>query len=719
MEQKTKAAIDELRADIGSNEVLLRKAIRVIKKAKSKGIDRNEVVAFLKEQGFTDADINAAFDSYQSRTDTVELQEGTAPLSDNERGLADVINYGSLSDADHDHSKPQHHVADSGYFEWKDVNVTIQGKHILHGISGRVHSGQLLGILGGSGAGKTTLLNSISGRLLSKRASTVRNSVCCLQRCKDRGIQVTGSVAYKGSEYKLGHSDSIKYISAYVMQHDIMCPTATASETLRFSSKLRSTKSVEEQQEIIEHVIQSLKLDDCKDTRIGNEAIRGMSGGEKKRTSVGMELVVEPELIFLDEPTSGLDSFTALKTLEILKNLTAKENKQVVATVHQPSSEIFDMIDILVLLAKGNVVYFGAADKVVDYFASIGYRCPQYTNIADFVVNRVQENSAFFIEEWKKHEKRYIDLDFNGYDTLKPKKKQAASFCAQFAAVLHREFQILARDPRPSKIRLLQTCVFALIVGLLYWDLPYTAEGLRDRFGAVFFLAINSSMTGLISTIIVFPEQRLLFERERDGNMYYTTTWLMAKGLVAIPEQALFTLIYVLIVYWMVGFDSPFHSLYLSILLCVISTGSFGMIIGCFAANASESMQMMPMAFIPFILFSNFLVSLDQIPAFIRWPQWFNPFKYLIDALTITEFESQLHDYQCFATQTCQQDCLYRYNGDAFLQQIDAGFASTWGLDQFIDTYQQSVYVDWALLFVLVVGFRFITWLILVRRNGL
>ena len=113
-------------------------------------------------------------------------------------------------------------------------------------------------------------------------------------------IQVTGSVAYKGSEYTLGSSDNIKYISAYVMQSDIMCATATGEEALYFSSRLRSEKSKEEQDEIIEHVIKSLKLDACRETRVGNDAIRGMSGGEKKRTSVGLELVTEPELIFLD-----------------------------------------------------------------------------------------------------------------------------------------------------------------------------------------------------------------------------------------------------------------------------------------------------------------------------------------------------------------------------------------------------------------------------------
>ena len=177
--------------------------------------------------------------------------------------------------------------------------VTINGKQILHNISGRVGSGQLLGILGGSGAGKTTLLNAISGRILSSRPSSISQLFCCDQ-VKQKGTQVTGSVGYKQQRFELGESDEIKYISAYVMQNDIMCPTATGREALLFSSKLRSKQSKEKQLKIIDSVATSLKLTDCQNTHVGNDAIRGMSGGEKKRTSVGVELVVEPSLVFLD-----------------------------------------------------------------------------------------------------------------------------------------------------------------------------------------------------------------------------------------------------------------------------------------------------------------------------------------------------------------------------------------------------------------------------------
>ena len=130
-------------------------------------------------------------------------------------------------------------------------------------------------------------------------------------------------------------------------------------------------------------------------------------------------------------------------------------------------------------------------------------------------------------------------------------------------------------------------------------------------------------------------------------------------------------------------------------------------------------MQLMPMAFIPFLLFTNFLVSLEQIPVWIRWLQWVDPFKFMVDCLAISEYDGKLENFECVVHQsTGEEVCDYLYNGPAYLAQIDAGYLDTYWLKDFITTYQESVYVDWVLLFVLLVGFRFITWFILVKRNG-
>jgi len=147
-------------------------------------------------------------------------------------------------------------------------------------------------------------------------------------------------------------------------------------------------------------LLHDLGLIKCADTKVGNALIRGLSGGERKRASIGVELITNPSLIFLDEPTTGLDSTTALKILELLVKL-AKSGRNVVSTIHQPNSEIFSRFDNLLLLVRGNVIYEGPAKDTVGYFASIGYQCPKLTNPADYFM-KIMNETGFLIEEMQK-----------------------------------------------------------------------------------------------------------------------------------------------------------------------------------------------------------------------------------------------------------------------------------------------------------------------------
>lgn len=136
----------------------------------------------------------------------------------------------------------------------------------------------------------------------------------------------------------------------------------------------------------VQQIIDDLKLNKCENTKIGGPLIKGVSGGERKRTSIGVELITNPSLIFLDEPTTGLDSYTATQVMRTLKDL-AKSGRTIVQTIHQPNSDIFELFDKLMLLAQGKVIYFNEASLAVNYFAGIGHRCPELTNPADFFMS--------------------------------------------------------------------------------------------------------------------------------------------------------------------------------------------------------------------------------------------------------------------------------------------------------------------------------------------
>lgn len=152
------------------------------------------------------------------------------------------------------------------------------------------------------------------------------------------------------------------------MQDDIIFQYFTVREALVFAARLKLKVSIEEQEKRVDRLLYNLDLLKCQNTLIGGGLRKTISGGERKRTAIGMELVTDPSLVLLDEPTSGLDSFTAKQICKTLQNLAHKDGKCIVATIHQPSSESFFYFDKLLLMADGHIVYQGIANRAPKYF---------------------------------------------------------------------------------------------------------------------------------------------------------------------------------------------------------------------------------------------------------------------------------------------------------------------------------------------------------------
>jgi len=201
-------------------------------------------------------------------------------------------------------------------------------KKIIDGVWGTVMPGQFLAIIGASGAGKTTLLNFLSGREISNN------------------LVKTGKITANGVEKET--IEGFSTLSAYVQQDDILFQTMAVRECLEFAAKLKLPGTLAQQLARVDEVIAILKLTKCQNTKIGGPLVKGVSGGERKRTSIGVELITDPTLIFLDEPTTGLDSFTATSVMETLGDLARKDGRTVISTIHQPNSDIFEQFDRLV-----------------------------------------------------------------------------------------------------------------------------------------------------------------------------------------------------------------------------------------------------------------------------------------------------------------------------------------------------------------------------------
>jgi ABC-type multidrug transport system ATPase subunit len=235
--------------------------------------------------------------------------------------------------------------------------------------------------MGASGAGKTSLLNILSGRARSRGRLHIHADV----RLNDYAVDPTNI--------------NVRRSIAFVAQDDSLQATATPREAITFSAKLRLPRCTTDAEidELVNRMLSELGLSSCADTIVGGPLIKGISGGERKRTSVGVELVVKPAMVFLDEPTSGLDSWSAVQVCEVLKKV-ATAGASVLFTIHQPSSEIFNSFDHLILLHKGRVLFQGPVKRVPEFFSARGHKCPANYNPADFVVNMAQRHSVEYLE---------------------------------------------------------------------------------------------------------------------------------------------------------------------------------------------------------------------------------------------------------------------------------------------------------------------------------
>eukprot|EP00981_Chlorochromonas_danica_P012930 scaffold5574_cov162-Ochromonas_danica.AAC.5 len=213
-----------------------------------------------------------------------------------------------------------------GTLAWVDLNYGITGKDILCDTFGEVKANEVCAIMGPSGAGKSSLLNVLAGR--SSAAP---------------GIVIKGRVTVGG---KIINPVSFRKNIAYVMQDDALIPTATPREALLFSATMRLPASYSEEKihDLVEELLEELGILVCADVMIGGAMIKGISGGQRKRTSVGVELVTDPSLLFLDEPTSGLDSYSAFNLVKLLKKV-AQRDCTILCPIHQPSSEVFFLFD--------------------------------------------------------------------------------------------------------------------------------------------------------------------------------------------------------------------------------------------------------------------------------------------------------------------------------------------------------------------------------------
>ncbi|XP_043691070.1 ABC transporter G family member 26 [Telopea speciosissima] len=500
-------------------------------------------------------------------------------------------------------------------------------KHILKGITGSIGPGEILALMGPSGSGKTTLLQIIGGRLHEN---------------------VKGSITYNDIPY----NPALKRRIGFVTQDDLLFPQLTVEETLIFAAFLRLPSNMTQQQKHsrVEMIVKELGLESCRHTRIGGSLVKGVSGGERKRTSIGHEILVDPSLLLLDEPTSGLDSTSANKLLQILQRV-AKAGRTVITTIHQPSSRMFHMFDKLLLISEGYPVYYGKAKDSVEYFSSLRFIPEIAMNPAEFIldlatgqVNDISvpqdlltpRGAPEFEREVVKYLQRKYKVEVEPIEkgenhgtrktpehlqlAIQVKKDWTMSWWEQFTILSKRTFKARRRDYF-DKLRLAQALGVAVLLGLLWWKSKMKTEAqLRDQIGLLYYICIFWSSSSIFGAVYVFPFEKVYLVKERKADMYRLSVYYVCSTLCDMVAHIVYPTLFMLILYFMAGFKRTIPCFFLTlfaILLVAITSQGAGELFGAAVLSIKRAGMIASLVLMLFLLTGGYYVQ--HIPVFIKW----------------------------------------------------------------------------------------------------
>ncbi|EGC42301.1 ABC transporter [Histoplasma capsulatum var. duboisii H88] len=523
---------------------------------------------------------------------------------------------------------------------WNRIRCTTDSpiRSVLHGVSADMPQGSLTAIIGGSGSGKTSLLNAISGRLNASRVKT------------------SGSTTFNGN------ADINSIRSAYVMQQDILIPTLTVRETLQYSADLRlpPPTTQEERRSVVEQVILELGLKECADTRVGNSAHKGCSGGEKRRTSIGVQMLANPSVLFCDEPTTGLDATSALQIIRTLKGLT-QDGRTVIISIHAPRSEIWGLFDRVLLLSRGSVLYSGAADAAILHFAEFGHHLPAFVNPAEFLIdlaaydNRSEEaeqTSSVRVEALKDAWKEkaitvavddksdlQVPVDRRVFNILPSKN---VDFRRQFLVLTARTFKVTIRDPMGVAGSFFEAIGMSVITGWIFLRLDLSLAGIRSRQGSLY---VASSLNGYL--ILLYETFRLttdiqVFDRERIEGVVGVPSFLLSRRaarffLEDLPVPMLFSVIF----YFMVGYRLQPAEFFMFLALNILTqytAVTFATICVGISRHFPGASLVVNLSFTLQSIACGYFVQSNQIPVYVRWLKWITYSFYTFGALCTNEF---------------------------------------------------------------------------------
>ncbi|CBI36221.3 unnamed protein product, partial [Vitis vinifera] len=542
--------------------------------------------------------------------------------------------------------------------EMKSQGALEDRLELLKGVSGAFRPGVLTALMGVSGAGKTTLMDVLAGR--------------------KTGGYIEGNITISGYPKK---QETFARISGYCEQNDIHSPHVTVHESLLYSAWLRLPSDVnsETRKMFIEEVMELVELTPLRDALVGLPGVNGLSTEQRKRLTIAVELVANPSIIFMDEPTSGLDARAAAIVMRTVRN-TVDTGRTVVCTIHQPSIDIFEAFDELLLMKRGGQeIYVGTLGRhsshLINYFEGIEgvSKIKDGYNPATWmleVTTGAQEGTlgVDFTEIYKNSDlyRRNKDLikelsqPAPGTKDLYFATQYSQPFFTQFLACLWKQRWSYWRNPPYTAVRFLFTTFIALMFGTMFWDLGTERTRQQDllnamgsMYAAVLFLGVQNAQS--VQPVVVV--ERTVFYRERAAGMYSALPYAFGQALVEIPYVFAQAVVYGVIVYAMIGFEwtaAKFFWYLFFMFFTLLYFTFYGMMAVAATPNQNIASIVAATFYTLWNLFSGFIVPRNRIPVWWRWYYWICPVAWTLYGLVTSQF-GDIQDTLLDKNQTVKQ----------------------------------------------------------------
>lgn len=530
---------------------------------------------------------------------------------------------------------PTDRSADFIGISFRELEYIREGRAILDGVDGWIPAAQMFAILGPSGAGKTSLLDILASR--QKKTGTVGGLVLAHTRDGTVDLRTRGSNNVPVAGFQR--------LSGYVLQDDGhgCMPLLTVRETLEFALRLSSGTADFKLLEV-EELIQKLKLGEVADTCVGSPLARGISGGELRRLFIGVSgLIRKPAVLFLDEPTTGLDATSSMQVMRLMRELCDDYKHTIVCSLHQPRSTIYSMIDQLLLLHHGDVVFSGPAKNAMAHFESqLGGSLDPYMNPADYMLDALEaavqvegdpeqltantlKRNYMQSQHWQQLQAQLKSLHESGTGELAvlSVNPYATSFCKQLQILVQRAWRAQMRDKFMVYGRVFANLLLAVIVGLMFYQNPRDADPRH-----IWNFCETISFTALLMLMFALPgmsrfiDERLLFWREHSNGCYSPEAYVTAITIVEFPIMLLVVLCQGGLTYALVGLRPGLEYLlwFLGIQLLVMNIGyAVCQLIAVFNNDYSVAMWI----YMTFCGYSSALggtlIGVNDMPKHMQW----------------------------------------------------------------------------------------------------